>query len=105
MTASQLVRIRKGTPIYDVAALLLRYGATADDAHQLVASAMAMAALEQSRGNICKAASIMDVHRNTLTKQLALLNLKQFAQDIRAHHARQMRLKLPRGESARAAVA
>lgn len=94
------LRIKKGAPIYEAARLVLKSGITADDAHQLLRAAILIAALEQSHGNITRAARIMDVGRETVRRQMRLLNLRPLPAEIRRKYRDQLNIKFPSKETA-----
>jgi regulatory Fis family protein len=96
-----LMRIMSGAPIHEAAMLMLRAGITAHEAKELVSQALVIAALEQAGGNLCKAASLMDVHRNTLSRQLLKLRLEHLPWEIRRQRGVQGQLKFSKGRGGR----
>lgn len=87
--------VRKGSPLYLAARQMLQAGMSWEEAHHLVNSEFVIAALEKSRGNVCKAAILLNLHRNTLGRQLQVLNLTELAKELRTSHKRQRRILFP----------
>ena len=83
-------------PIMQVADMILRSGCGEREGQRLLSAALAMNALERSRGNIVHAAHALGLHRNSLTRKLVLLGLSRLPGDIRRFHKQQRVLPLRR---------
>lgn len=100
----------KDFPIRQTAALTLKCGISDRDAAALLLEGRVIEALETTGGNICRAACLLDVHRNTVARRLADLHLQRLPGEIRrrarengeaigtrfSHHRQQLKARLAR---------
>jgi hypothetical protein len=92
-----------GSPITLVADLLLDAGCSERSATLMLSKALMIRTLERNKGNLCRAAHQLDLHRNTLTRRLSELGLNSLPQSIRDQQRSQLSIafskKRPRAGS------
>ena len=94
--------IGKHSAIAHAATLSLDAGLSDREAKQTLLRSRAIAALERARGNICRAAGILEIHRNTLTRRLDELNLSRLPGELRRQNSLQLALDFRAGRAAEA---
>lgn len=76
------------------AQLALDAGCGMREAARLLQQEILRQALERARGNICRAADLLDCHRNSLTRQLEARGLAQLPSQVRKFYRGQLILPL-----------
>lgn len=94
--------ISKDSAIAQAAVLSLDAGLDDHRAADLLIRSRTVEALERSDGNICHAAKLLDVHRNTVLRRLTDLELKQLPAEIRRRKRSQLALHFPKPQPPRA---
>jgi DNA-binding NtrC family response regulator len=70
-------------PVKQTANLMLDAKLTLSKSLEEMEKALITVTLERSRGNICHAAQILEVHRNTMSRRLKHFQLKELPAKIR----------------------
>ena len=70
--------------IDQIAQLCIQAGMTLDDAVQELKTHIMMAALQDNQGNVCRTARALGHHRNTVSRLLEELKLREFAASCRS---------------------
>jgi hypothetical protein len=70
-------------PVHQTVSLMLDAELTLNQSLEVIEKALITATLERVRGNICRAARILEVHRNTMARRLEYLHLKELPAQIR----------------------
>jgi DNA-binding NtrC family response regulator len=70
-------------PVSQTANLMLDAKLTLNKGLEEMERALISATLERTRGNICHAARVLEVHRNTMARRLQALQLKELPAKIR----------------------
>lgn len=94
--------IAKDSPISQAAVLSLEAGLSDHRAADLLLRSRTVEALERTAGNVCHAAKLLDVHRNTVTRRLADLELSDLPAEIRRTKRNQLALHFPQPQPRRA---
>lgn len=94
--------IAKDSVMAQAAVLSLDAGLSDHRAGRLLLRSRTVEALERSAGNVCQAAKLLDVHRNTVTKRLEELELSRLPGEIRRQKRSQLALHFPKLQSRRA---
>ena len=65
------------TPVEQFARLMLRAGLSLDEAGREIRKQLLAAALKENRGNICRAATQLRTHRNTVARLVGEFHLRE----------------------------
>jgi len=77
------------TPLRDVAKLALDAGLSRDEARKHFERALIVEALERKKGNVCRAAKLLRLHRNTMSRMIDLFGMTSLPRRIRALNCQQ----------------
>lgn len=84
-----LLRKHRMTPIRETAKLVLDAGISWKQKGEVLDRELLVEALERTRGNMCRAARILQMHRNTVTRQLDRLQLRHLPRKLREANRQQ----------------
>jgi Fis family transcriptional regulator len=97
--------MKESTPLIErTARAALAAGMSPNEASRELRKRMILERLREHHGNLCRAASALHEHRNTLTRQMKDLGIASAAKDLRRHLRAQRELQFSRRASSRAAA-
>jgi hypothetical protein len=97
--------VAKDSPMAQVAALTLDCAMGEAEAKRYLSQARIVAALEHTKGNVCRAAKLLGQHRNTVNLRLQQLGMQRLPGEIRGLYRQQLRFTWTPKAGPRGAVA